>query len=242
MFFSDIHVHLLYGVDDGAKTPEEMYAMADKLYADGVRFICATPHCYPQWCGDNRISIENAFSRLCEYCAQKYPDLKITLGNELYFERDGMTWIKNGFCKTMNGTRYILVEFPVDETEDNITKAVQSMLNAGYVPVIAHTERYIKLSIKKIKEFHQSGVVIQINARRDLCGFDFIEKSRLKRLLSLELADVVSTDAHDLGERAPYILEFYNIVSKKYGVGYAEKIFCTNAEMMLCNGNGEERK
>ena len=241
MYFSDIHVHLLYGADDGPKTAEEMFVMTDKLYSDGVRLICATPHCYPQWCGDNRISIENAFSQLHDYCSSKYPDLKLMLGNELYFENDGMTWIKNGFCKTMNGTRYILVEFPVIESEENISKSVQNMLNSGVVPILAHTERYIKLTLERIEEFRQNGVVIQVNARKSFGGFDFREKSRLKKLLSLKFVDVVSTDAHSLDERPPYILEFYNLVSQKYGVEYAEMIFYKNAFNMLC-GNTEERK
>lgn len=233
MFFADIHTHLLYGADDGPKTPEEMFAIVDKLYSDGVRLVCATPHCHPQWSGDNREQILTAFSELQKYCQQKYPDLKVFLGNELFFGHDGMTWLKNGFCNTLNGTRHVLVEFDFGESEKHIIKAVQLMLNGGYIPVIAHVERYYKLSLAAIKEMKTSGALLQINARKDFCGFDFRKKKRLKQLLNLGLADVVSSDVHDLNARSPYISEFYHILLQKYDKEYLENIFFKNAESIF---------
>lgn len=47
MFFTDIHIHALYGVDDGAKTEAEMQAIVDASYADGIRTLCVTPHFHP---------------------------------------------------------------------------------------------------------------------------------------------------------------------------------------------------
>jgi protein-tyrosine phosphatase len=60
--FSDIHMHLLFGTDDGAKTVEDMYEMVDASYACGTRFICATPHFYPGYFGDNRETSKTAFA------------------------------------------------------------------------------------------------------------------------------------------------------------------------------------
>ena len=45
--FFDLHTHLLCGVDDGARSPEEMYAMLDMAYEDGTRAMCLTPHFSP---------------------------------------------------------------------------------------------------------------------------------------------------------------------------------------------------
>ena len=42
-YFFDMHSHMLCGVDDGAKNPEEMLAMLEMAYADGVRALCLTP-------------------------------------------------------------------------------------------------------------------------------------------------------------------------------------------------------
>ena len=150
MFFSDVHSHLLYGADDGAATYEEMIAMVDTAYSEGVRLLCATPHCYPDWFGDNREAIRKAFEELKEYCKEKYPDLKLLLGNELFYGKDGTVWLKNGLCSTMGTTKYALAEFGVDEPQCRIEKSVQEMFNQGYVPIIAHAERYTKLSVEKM--------------------------------------------------------------------------------------------
>lgn len=233
MFFSDIHTHLLYGADDGARTYDDMVKMADMAYSEGIRLICATPHCCPDDFGDNRLSSEKAFSELQNYCAEKYPDMRLFLGNELFCDLDGIQWLKKGFCRTMGDTRYVLCEFPVAETENNISKALLVLLGSGYVPIIAHAERYHKLGIKRIADLKNNGIMVQVNTRSSFKGADFCEKRRLKALLSEKIADFVSTDAHDLNERSPEIKNFYEIVSRKYGENYAVSIFCSNALRIL---------
>lgn len=229
MFFSDIHSHLLCGADDGAKTYEEMIAMADAAYKDGVRLICATPHCCPDLFGNNREAIDDSFAQLKEYCKEKYPDLSLILGNELYYGGDGMAWLKNGLCKPLGGTKYVLTEFGVDETERSIERSVHELFNMGYVPVIAHAERYTKLSFGKIEEFHNNGVLIQVNCA-NLKKIPFFEKRRLIRLLTKGVVDFVSTDAHDLHYRPPIMSEFYRWVSEKCGEEYSNRIFWMNAK------------
>ncbi|MFR5854611.1 MAG: CpsB/CapC family capsule biosynthesis tyrosine phosphatase [Lachnospiraceae bacterium] len=43
MKFADVHSHFVYGVDDGAKTQEEMKAMLDAAWQDDVTTLVATP-------------------------------------------------------------------------------------------------------------------------------------------------------------------------------------------------------
>ena len=85
MFFTDIHIHALYGVDDGAKTEAEMQAIVDASYADGIRTLCVTPHFHPGYFGDNENHAETAYQRLEAYIQQKYPDMELYRGNELRF-------------------------------------------------------------------------------------------------------------------------------------------------------------
>lgn len=42
--FADIHNHLVPGVDDGAQTLDDSFAMLEQAMAAGVKIICATPH------------------------------------------------------------------------------------------------------------------------------------------------------------------------------------------------------
>ncbi len=232
MYFSDIHTHLLYGVDDGASDVNEMYAMVDAAYKDGIRLICATPHCCPNLFGNNREGIDIAYKELTDYCADRYPDLKLFLGSELFYGGDGVMWLKNGLCRPLGGTKYVLVEFGVSEPEASILKSVHELFNKGYIPIIAHAERYTNLSFKQVAEFRKNGVLIQVNAT-DMHSIAFCEKLRLKKLLSKKLVDFVSTDAHDLYNRPPCMSVFYKYVSAKYCEDYANEIFCLNAKELF---------
>ena len=77
MSFSDIHTHILYGTDDGAKTREDMFEIVKTAYAGGTRLICATPHFHPGYFDDNREQALHAFEVLNEHCEKHYPDLKL---------------------------------------------------------------------------------------------------------------------------------------------------------------------
>ena len=236
MTFSDIHIHLLYGVDDGTGTCEEMKALTDYLYSYGTRYLCVTPHCCPAMFGDNRASTEQSFLELKTYCAEKYPDLALSLGNELYCSVDNISWIKSGYCNTLGLSRFVLLEFDEFSPVSAISKATKAALNSGYVPIIAHTERYIKLGIRAVEQLRRDGARIQVNTVADLGGaLVFGEKHRLNRLLKKRLVDFASTDAHNINTRKPYMVEFYNAVAKKYGEEYAKAICCLNAAELLFN-------
>ena len=142
MSFADIHNHMLYGVDDGAKTPEETRALIDAAYADGVRHLCFTPHYHPAYFGEHQEEIAAGFRMASAYAASRYLDLSLYLGNELRYERSCMEWLEQGRYKTLNGSQFLLVDFLYPEPADAILDAMLRVLNGGYTPVLAHVERY----------------------------------------------------------------------------------------------------
>lgn len=81
--FADIHTHLLFGVDDGAKDEDEMLAILDAAYQSGTRLLCCTPHFHPGYWGHNRERSAAAYDRLTAAARNRYPDLRLHLGNEL---------------------------------------------------------------------------------------------------------------------------------------------------------------
>ena len=75
MGLADIHIHLLFGVDDGAKDEDEMHAILDAAYQAGTRVLCCTPHFHPGYFGDNYDKVHAAFKRLSSYVQKTYPDM-----------------------------------------------------------------------------------------------------------------------------------------------------------------------
>ncbi|MBQ6403985.1 MAG: hypothetical protein IJI27_08790, partial [Oscillospiraceae bacterium] len=185
MQFADIHNHMLFGVDDGAKTEAEMYQIIDDSYADGVRHLCFTPHYHPGYFGEHQAQIEAAFALAQAYCAERYPDLQLFLGNELRYERSCIDWLEQGRCQTLNGTEYLLVDFLYPEPAENILDAMLRVLNAGYTPVLAHVERYEKFhrDLREIDRLKDWGVILQVDAQSLLGGLGHGSKVRARRLL-----------------------------------------------------------
>ena len=241
MSFSDIHTHILYGTDDGAKTREQMLKLLDTAYKNGVRLLCLTPHFHPGYFGDNRGATLHAFEALEKHCAENYPDLTLFLGNELFYTHDSISWMKQGLCLPMGSTRYVLVEFAIDASEDHIAEGIDRLLNIGYIPIIAHAERYKRLSTGRLWAIKQNGVLVQVNDEAfRFRTFDFALNKRVRALLAEDLVDFVSSDCHDEHKRPPDMTESYNYLVEKYGREKAERLCYGNAYKMLCRENGAE--
>jgi protein-tyrosine phosphatase len=234
MQFADIHIHALCGVDDGAKTAEEMFAMIDAAYSDGTRLMCLTPHFYPGMFGEHRKKTEEAFGLLEAYVSEKYPDMEIHLGNEMRFAPNCHEWLDDGVCFSMCSTRYVLTEFSFFDSSEHIVRGLESMFNHGYIPILAHAERYPHLSISDIRKLRAKGVLIQLDSMSIMMKSGFKEWFRSNKLLYERIADFVSSDAHDLKERTVGLRTCFEYVQKKYGTVYAEAVFYDNAREILC--------
>lgn len=238
MFFSDIHTHILYGTDDGAKTVDDMFAMVKTSYDEGTRLLCLTPHFFPAFFGDNHKKSDSAFEELSEYCKQHYPDLELIFGNELGYRHDGISWLQSGLCRPMGDTNYVLVEFNVSDTENQITEGIYRLQNAGYVPIIAHAERYKNLSVERMQVLRNNGVLIQINTESVQKVNSIFGSKKLKNMIKKGCVDFVASDTHNLTIRPPKLKESYDIFALKYGEEYAKKVYCDNA-MKIFSKNGE---
>ena len=185
MPFADIHIHAVCGVDDGAITREGMFRMVDAAYSDGTRLMCVTPHFHPGAFGEHHKKTLEEFKCLKEYAAEKYPDLELYLGNEMRYSDRCQDWLYDGVCLSMGGTKYVLTEFSFGETSERITKALESMFNFGYIPIVAHAERYHNLPLSQIRKLHSEGVLIQVDSMSLLKKFGFKEWYRSKKMLAL---------------------------------------------------------
>ena len=235
MQFADIHNHILFGVDDGARSEAEMYQIIDASYTDGVRHLCFTPHYHPAFFGEHQEQIAAAFELAKGYAAQRYTDLALYLGNELRYERSCVVWLEQGRCRTLNGTRYLLVDFLYPEPADAILDAMLRVLNAGYTPVLAHVERYEKFhrDLREIERLKSWGVILQVDAQSPLGGLGHGAKVRSRRLLDAGAVDLIASDAHNLTRRPPHLSACGEYLVKRYGQECAQALLWTNPQRIL---------
>ena len=235
MIFADIHNHSLASVDDGARSEEMMYQMVDAAYADGIRILCLTPHFHPIHFGDNRQATLESFHKLQSYAAGRYPQLRLYLGNELRHSPSCDSWLREGFCRPLGDTTWVLVDFPADTGQHLIIRGLSQLLSMGYSPILAHAERYSNLSLHTIRDLRRDGIRIQINAGSLTGCFGWSPRRRARQLLRQRMVHLVASDAHDLKYRPPHLSTGYQITLKLTEQDYADQIFYRNAVDLLEN-------
>ena len=162
----DIHSHILPGIDDGSKDMEMSIKMLKMAEEKGTKTIVATPH-YIRGRYENHY--ENIFDLHQEVkVAAKNAGLKIEvlLGQEVMLDKYALNLCKEKKIRGINGTSYMLIEFPMDKLPNDAIDLIYELRVIGIKPIIAHPERYeyIMDSLPNINDFISEGCLFQINA------------------------------------------------------------------------------
>lgn len=218
----NLHCHILYGVDDGAKTEEQMYELIRLEYSFGVRHLCFTPHYNPALFKPCPDKIQKSYAEAQAYVRENLPDLNLYLGNEVFMRPDTIDRLRNGSCRTLGGSDTVLTEFHPTTSWDDIRMYCVKLLGQGYKPLMAHIERYDHFSdIDNVYELKNLGVRFQINT----AAFETPRKKFITKLLEQGLVDVVSDDRHNLTRGNPSIAESYRYISERFGKRASEALF-----------------
>lgn len=239
---TDIHCHILPGVDDGAKSMEQSKEMLDIAYENGIDTIIATPHHMPDGRNVSPTGIKERVAKLQTYADEQDYDMTILPGNEIYYHSDVAEMLDEKQICTLAGTNCVLVEFsPMDESR-YIRNSLAELQNMGYAPIVAHVERYmslLKAPFEKIQELRDMGILIQVNANSIMGGFGKPTKAVVEKLLKNRLVDFIGTDAHSSGTRSPKIRECVEYLSSKYPADYVEDLLFGNAERYIFSQNAQ---
>ncbi|HFR3355302.1 TPA: capsular polysaccharide biosynthesis protein Cps4B [Streptococcus suis] len=238
----DIHSHIIFGVDDGPKTIEESLSLIGEAYRQGVRYIVATSHRRKGMFETPEKIIMINFLQLKEAVAEVYPEIRLCYGAELYYSKDILSKLKKKKVPTLNGSRYILLEFSMNTPWKEIQEAVNEVTLLGLTPVLAHIERYDALAFQseRVEELIDKGCYTQVNSthvlKPALIGERAKEfKKRTRYFLEQDLVHCVASDMHNLYSRPPFMREAYQLVKKEYGEDRAKALFKKNPLMFLKN-------
>jgi len=233
--YIDIHSHILAEVDDGSRSMSMSMTMLDIAYKEGIRGIIATPHYHP---GKSMITYDKLLEKFGEFkkaAKSIHPDMKLYLGREVFYTSDALEAIESGAKLTIENNRYLLVEYSTITDFHYIRASVNNIVQAGLIPILAHIERYECLvkNIEYVEDLRDMGAIIQVNAASIIGQGGRGAKSYTKKLLKNQYIDVVATDAHSDGTRAPRMNECAAYLVKKYGQEYTEDILIYNPERII---------
>lgn len=238
----DIHSHIVFDVDDGPRDLADSRALLEESYRQGVRTIISTSHRRKGMFETPENKIAEHFKLVQEIAKEISDDLTVFYGAEIYYTSDVLDKLEKKIIPSLADTRYALIEFSMTTPYKEIHTALSNVLRLGITPVVAHIERYhcLENDEKKVRDLIDMGCYIQINSssvlKPKLFGdkYKFMKK-RARFFLEKDLVHFVASDMHNLDDRPPYMEEAYQIISKKYGVAYAEQLFRKNQEILLRN-------
>ncbi len=220
----DIHCHILPGIDDGAKTMEEALLILQKAERAGVTDIVLTPH-YMRGTVYNADNVKKwqIYQELKERSKKAGIQINLYLGNEIYIDEnlpqmlssyhfgekksndneitDVASSAKNVGVydvATLNSRKYVLVEFPVQAKDKSAAATLFTLVQRGFVPIIAHPERYhyIQEDPSQVDQYLQMGCLLQGDYLALTGKYGKRAEKTLKKLLQDDKIFCLASDIH----------------------------------------------
>ncbi|MDD6102249.1 MAG: protein-tyrosine-phosphatase [Clostridiales bacterium] len=229
----DVHCHVIPGVDDGSESVEESLKMLKIAADEGITHMLCTSHykadrhnASVDTLKQRRLSLQKEASR---------SGLNITLlpGNEILYFGEMFERIENGTVNTFNNTKYIMVEFHPADRFQYIRNALENVQEHGYIPVVAHVERYACIIREPdlAIELSRMGIKLQVNASSVLGETGRDIKKCAVYLLEEGAVSYIGTDAHSSRKRAPRMKKCVKYLYKILEEDYVEDILYNNAKI-----------
>ena len=222
----DLHSHLLPGVDDGSRSPEQSVGVLREMAKAGVTDVCLTPHMRAEEVEKGPpLKHDKAYEALMAVA----PDApRLHRGAEIMLDRPLAKDASKIRRVSLGGTRYILVEFPRMVALGAVSNALARVKEAGLIAVVAHPERYSCCAPSAVERWREAGALMQLDAttlfRSSARGV------RVRELLERGLGDIIAGDNH--GDTRSVAAGFKFLVEQE-GIQQAELLTVMNPAAIL---------
>ena len=195
--YTDIHSHILFGIDDGAKTVEDSNFLMESLIDFGFAKCITTPH-----------TIENVWDNTPEIITSRHEELNRLspeLTNKLQLKAASEYMINEAFVRLFKNKqlltlkdKYVLVEVSYMSPPINLMDILFELQLAGYIPVLAHPERYAYFhnNFQEYKKLKKAGCLFQLNLLSTVGYYGPDVAATTEKLLKKGLIDFTGSDVH----------------------------------------------
>jgi len=195
---TDMHSHLIPGIDDGSKSMEESVDLIRKLADLGFKKLIITPHIMGDYFKNTPEIILSGLESLRFAVKNAGMSIELEAAAE-YLVDDGFEEkLKSGKLLTF-GNNYLLIELSFFAEPPNLSSLLFDLQIAGYKVVLAHPERYSYWNddFKKYEELKNRNIFLQLNIV-SLSGF-YSEQSKkmAEKLIDKKMIDFLGTDSHN---------------------------------------------
>jgi protein-tyrosine phosphatase len=213
----DCHVHLLPGVDDGARSLEEALAMARLAIEDGITAAVVTPHHFNgSYSNEAQLIREQVATLKHELSAAGIP-LDIYPGSELHLVPELPDALRTGKAMTFGDWgKAALVELPVHHIPIGTQQILESCLMQGITPVIAHPERNAQLCerLQILEDWIAMGCLAQVTVQSCTGRFGSRIQQAARRMVETRLIHIAASDGHRPYNRVPQMAEGRSVIAE----------------------------
>lgn len=235
---TDLHSHILPGIDNGAKTVKESLFLLHQEVEQGVNGITFTPHFDPE--KDNEEDFlynrQQSWQMLKEgmRTVPSLKGLKVRVGAEIYYNCDLPKMNLQPYC--FSGTNCLLVDLPKQYLPQDLEKTIFQIRMKGYKVILSHVEQYPFLleDLSLLYALVDAGCIVQVNSNTLLEKGTF--RKQIFQLMDWNLIHVISSDAHHPKTSAPRLSEAAWELSRKLGKQKTKEVLC-NAEQIFKGNN-----
>ena len=234
---TDLHTHILPGMDDGAKDVETSLTLLRMEAAQGVDTVVLTPHFYrdreePSHFLARRAkaakTLADALMALPEEERKTLP--RLALGAEIAWVPNLAEWPElSQLC--LGASRHFLLELPFHPWTDQLINRLYELPGrTGLTPVLAHIERYLKdQKPQHLEAVLALGVPVQVSAEPLL---HLTQRGAVLKLLRERRAQLIASDTHDPHSRPPNLGDALAVVRRRLGDGKADSLAARSGEIL----------
>lgn len=192
---TDIHSHILYGIDDGSKSPQESIEILSGLQDMGFQKFITTPHIMHEYYPNSPSSINKAHDLLGVALKNADRSFTVAAAAEYYGDEYFLDLIEGGKQLQLLSNDYILFETSMVAKSPLVNSIVFKLKTKGYRPILAHPERYLYYK-KEVDIFKALNCDLQVNLL-SLVGWYGPEQKKLAiYLIENDLVSFLGTDIH----------------------------------------------
>lgn len=197
---TDLHSHLIPGIDDGSKTMDDTLNMLRKFIDLGYKKVITTPHIMSDYYKNTPEIIKNGLAAVREAIKSENLPIAIEAAAEYYVDFHFDEEIEKRNLLTF-GDNHILFELSFSQEQPGIKNTVFNLITQGYKPILAHVERYPFYinDWDKMNEYKDRGVLLQLNINSLSGQYGPHVKKMAEQLIERDLIDVIGSDCHHMG-------------------------------------------
>lgn len=236
----DIHCHILPTIDDGASSMAESVALARMAWQSGVTKIAATPH-FPGTA--EAVELLPRILTKTRQLQQRLRELEIPVelvpGAEVLCLPQTGELARQGMLPTLGSGRYVLTEFHFDTPGEEITRMLDAVARFGYLPVVAHPERYdaVQDDPELTKQWFDRGWCLQMNKDSVFGLYGQHARQTALELLRWGAIHVIAGDAHHVRSRNTDFSRIKAWARDNLGPEYADVLLEQNPRRILRGQN-----